>query len=159
MRSTYQVQKREDTVGQPRKSQQNIDPRAKCGYCDNTGHGKSASLGIRRKVCPAFNVTCKECGRKGHYDHVCRNKRAKGNFTSTGDTEGAVFDTLCSIQGFNDDTRHIQLAHHVFNDLLNRWERPNSDPQHPVSFSLTCHAYRTFGISLPKMLLVVTEAL
>jgi len=40
--------------------------RKKCGYCDRIHKPKS---------CPAYNSTCKACGKKGHWEVVCRSRK------------------------------------------------------------------------------------
>ena len=47
-----------------------------CSWCGNQGHGNFRDFEIRRKVCPAFNHTCKFCSKKGHYEKVCRERQA-----------------------------------------------------------------------------------
>ena len=39
----------------------------KCGFCGNAWHDSLSA-------CPARNITCKGCGRKGHFFRKCRNK-------------------------------------------------------------------------------------
>ena len=48
-----------------------------CSYCGNQGHSRGYE--IRKKYCPAFNHTCKECNIKHHYEKVCRGKQERSS--------------------------------------------------------------------------------
>ena len=50
----------------PPKNQDEIRP---CTGCGKKSHpGKS----LKRKDCPAFNINCRKCGIKGHFEDVCK---------------------------------------------------------------------------------------
>lgn len=56
----------------------------KCFFCGNDRH--------TRNVCPAKDVLCRSCGKKGHYQRVCKSKPSRGY------TNSIVFSpTLASI--------------------------------------------------------------
>jgi len=160
-RSTYQRQKQEKSNRQQKRT---IDPTAKCGHCGDTGHGEWASKSVRRDVCKAFLHTCKYCRNKGHFDKMCRSKPGDDQAHN----EGAVYDMLCMV-----DTKHqrkrqplrssrnstpMKLAHHVFNDIQDCWERRNSDPQPSISLTLQLDsdAYTSLGYKPPSITKSVT---
>ena len=43
-----------------------------CSNCGSKTH--SSMVSDRRKNCKAFNVSCRKCGKTGHYDTACRSK-------------------------------------------------------------------------------------
>ena len=45
-----------------------------CLWCGGTGHGRRASPDVREKQCPAYINVCDECGKKGHFNKMCRFK-------------------------------------------------------------------------------------
>ena len=87
VRSTYKrdVNRAVKTHNQSTRSENsNIRYRSGfCGWCGKKGHEKY-DLETRRRLCPAFDHSCKKCGRHGHYDSLCRGKSmAKFPNTST----------------------------------------------------------------------------
>ena len=131
-----------------------------CGYCGKNGHGKSAPVVIRKKSCTAFDHSCVHCGRRNHFDSMCRNKdnprrpRPSRNPTGTmdNDEEGAVFDALCTISTFGQHKgrRSINLDHHLYDNLCDRWVRQASKPQPFVQVNVAIHQtdYKDFGFTL-----------
>ncbi len=53
--------------GQGQQSGQQGENANKCGRCRHNTHQKD-------QVCPAKDVTCNSCEKKGHYESVCRTK-------------------------------------------------------------------------------------
>ena len=45
--------------------------RKQCYFCELTFHGVN-----NRKFCPAINVWCHKCNKKGHFSEVCQSKSA-----------------------------------------------------------------------------------
>ena len=63
----------------------------------NTGHGRNEGLGKntfkhRRETCPAFQTTCDNCSRKGHFTKLCRQAKVKRDSKGEHSNEGAVHD-------------------------------------------------------------------
>ena len=108
-----------------------------CGYCGKKGHGKSAPPGVRKKSCSAFDHKCIHCGLRNHFDHMCRKKeqsktsKSLTNTTDIDECEGAVFDTLCAVSTFGQHKgrRTLNLDHHLYDNLCDRWVRQPSKPQ------------------------------
>ena len=83
-----------------------------CSYCGKRGHGKSAPPKIRKSDCPAYGKTCDHCGRANHFEAVCRSKDKPRNPAPSSDgtreTEGAIFDALCTTTNLNRDrSKHV----------------------------------------------------
>jgi hypothetical protein len=56
----------------------------RCFFCGNDRHP--------RDICPAKDVVCRSCGKKGHYQRVCKSRPARGSTNSVVSTP-----TLASI--------------------------------------------------------------
>ncbi|KAK3731812.1 hypothetical protein QZH41_007627 [Actinostola sp. cb2023] len=108
-----------------------------CHYCGKHGHGNNSPTRIRKSECPAYGKTCDHCGRANHFAAVCQAKSQPGkrpsNFTSPSNlvTEGAIFDTLCTVTNSSQDQSvgAITLDHHLYNHLNDCWVRKTSQPQ------------------------------
>ena len=46
-------------------------PKSECIWCGRQSH--------ERRFCPAKDVTCNNCHKKGHYQSVCRSKKRNAN--------------------------------------------------------------------------------
>ena len=53
VKSQYKKKKGEKPINKPEQ----------CSYCGNRGHGKFSQLETRKKLCPAYNKKCKNCGK------------------------------------------------------------------------------------------------
>ena len=59
---------------------QKDESKEKCSYCGRIGHGKRASLDVRKENCKAYGVTCNKCSKVNHYKKQCVSKStASGN--------------------------------------------------------------------------------
>lgn len=56
------------STGQRTKEAYKAQMGRRCYGCGNSGHR------IKAEQCPARNVTCRYCGRKAHFEHVCEDK-------------------------------------------------------------------------------------
>lgn len=148
----------QNTYHKERKAVLNTKPDDICGYCGKKGHGKSASFGIRRKSCPAIHHTCTHCNKRAHFDSMCRSKKQapkhkplqnSASTTDIDECEGAVFDALCTITNFGQHKgRHtINLDHHLYNNVCDRWVRQSSkqQPYVKVSVSVNPDDYKVLG--------------
>ncbi|GFX64638.1 retrovirus-related Pol polyprotein from transposon opus [Trichonephila clavipes] len=56
----------------------------KCFFCGNDLHS--------RTLCPARDVTCRKCGKKGHYQRVCKSRpgRNSSNVVASSNTMAAI---------------------------------------------------------------------
>ncbi|GFV31464.1 putative retrovirus-related pol polyprotein from transposon opus [Trichonephila clavipes] len=56
----------------------------KCFFCGNDLHS--------RTLCPARDVTCRNCGKKGHYQRVCKSRsgRNSSNVVASSNTLAAI---------------------------------------------------------------------
>ncbi|KAK3754450.1 hypothetical protein QZH41_009233, partial [Actinostola sp. cb2023] len=92
---------------------------------------------LEKSECPAYGKTCDHCGRANHFAAICQAKSQPGkrpsNFTSPSNlvTEGAIFDTLCTVTNSSQDQSvgAITLDHHLYNHLNDCWVRKTSQPQ------------------------------
>jgi hypothetical protein len=90
----------------------------KCHYCGQYGHGKRAPPTIRKTTCPAFGKTCGHCGRPNHFDAVCQQKEKPKRppkvtpINPSADSEGAIFDSLCTTSNIPAATNKIKHPSH-----------------------------------------------
>ena len=140
------------------------------GGLGTVGHGRNAPPSVRKKACPAFQHSCKHCGRCSHFDDLCRNKdrpqRLPAHNTKTDqvntaeDCEGAVFDALCSIQtlGQHKGCSSVVLDHHVYDNLCDRWLLQASRPQPflNISVSVSQEDYQDLGLKLTRNIKPIT---
>lgn len=145
---------------------QQVTEAALCSYCGKSGHGKSASLTIRKKQCGAFGKVCSHCGLKNHLANVCRIK-AQG-FSKTRDSakvdnvdnnvddvnECPVWEELCGVNcnSFSQN-KSICLSHHIYKQMIDDWIKQPSQPQPSlvVTASTTEEDYTRLGYTpLPK---------
>lgn len=70
-----------------------------CSYCGKKGHGSRAPARIRKRECAAYGKTCQHCNIAHHFESMCRgkNKAKPGKPSFPDESEGAVFDSLCSL--------------------------------------------------------------
>ena len=145
--STYRKTKRaprNEGTGKP-------DP---CAYCGQTGHGPNAQAKVRRTQCPAYGHKCGHCDKFHHFESVCRGKGKPKTQPSglSGEHGGAVFDSLCTIQGPL-RPRGLPIDHHVYDNLSQTWHRKRSSPQPflNVTVKAVLGDYRALGykISFP----------
>ena len=115
-----------------------------CDYCGKQNHGNFKDPGIRRKVCPAFNHTCKFCNQKGHYERLCRKKQEPHPRQPTTslvsiDSQKSSFKSdehVGSIQQQSSniwDWQSIPIDHHLYDNLNQAWIKRKSQPQPMIS--------------------------
>ena len=122
-------------------------------YCGQRGHGKNAPSTVRRAECPAYGEPCGHCGKQNHFANVCRSKDKQRPTRPhpSGEVESAVFDSLCNATnsapqpGQNADA--IQLDHHQYHSLSERWVQKPSQPQPFLALTATTNPddYRALG--------------
>ena len=74
-------------VGTQYKSgdKQKDESKEKCSYCGRIGHGRRASLDIRKENCKAYGVTCNKCSKTYYYEKQCLSKStASANYLRLG---------------------------------------------------------------------------
>ena len=88
-----------DSINQTRSSQNRQSARATgsesasnpgCGYC-----GRQHEPG--RKNCPAANVTCNKCGKRGHFALVCRSRKTDNQVSSLEDEALSCFEVAYTL--------------------------------------------------------------
>ncbi|GFY23919.1 putative retrovirus-related pol polyprotein from transposon opus [Trichonephila clavipes] len=64
----------------------------KCFFCGNDFHS--------RTLCPARDVTCRKCGKKGHYQRVCKSRhgRNSSNVVASSNTLAAISGSTHCLQ-------------------------------------------------------------
>ena len=153
--SRYQHAKNDEV-----KQRKDGDANELCSYCNKRGHGKSAQTRIRRHDCPAYGTICDKCGRQNHFASVCRSK-SKNNrpqqpptpISKSRETEGAIFDSLCTTTSFSRPSKGvILLDHHLYCHLTDHWVRQPSKPQPFIRLTATAHPedYTALGYNPPK---------
>ena len=127
-----------------------------CSYCGKKGHGKKATLTIRKTACPAYATKCTKCGKNNHYTSLCLSSTAK---PTVQEESGAVFDHLCATSshitaasGHKQSTTKrnpLILSHHLFDDIQQSWTRRSSQPQPFIDIQITSsrNDYDTLGFS------------
>ena len=125
-------------------------------YCGKKGHGKKATLAIRKTACPAYATKCTKCGKNNHYTSLCLSSTAK---PTVQEESGAVFDHLCATSshitaasGHKQSTTKrnpLILSHHLFDDIQQSWTRRSSQPQPFIDLQITSsrNDYDTLGFS------------
>ena len=120
-----------------------------CGYCGESGHGRSAPLSLRQRACPAFGHRCGHCSRLHHTDRVCRNKQKarKTNTVAAADAHAGQlmaesqidpqpgFDALCSVTSVEslDGQLLLSLDHHLYDQMSDTWRKRHSQDQPTIS--------------------------
>ena len=115
-----------------------------CNYCGKAGHGKNATMKLRKKLCQAFGKKCSHCGLSNHFASVCRMKgyglvkskehSATVNNDSDTMTECPIWEELCSIRSSRQKLgKSLTLDHHVYTNMTNRWVKQSSKPQPFIS--------------------------
>ena len=142
------------------KHRKDGDTNEPCSYCNKRGHGKSAPTRIRRHDYPAYGTIFDKCGRQNHFASVCRSKgkptrpqKPTPPCGNTRETEGAVFDSLCTATslGNKPDKGVISLDHHLYCHLNDHWIRQPSKPQPFITLTATAHPedYTALGYNPP----------
>ncbi len=127
-----------------------------CSYCGKKGHGKSAPGRMRLKECPAYGHKCGHCNRDHHFEGVCRSKDnprvMKPSTPGTNDSEGAVFDTLCTITEQRYTGRSVAIDHHLYDNLSETWIRSSSKAQPFIHLNIRIlpEDYKALGFTLPS---------
>jgi len=125
--SSYRRHKNETLKGPRTDDNKPVDKSELCHYCGKKGHGSHSPAKYRKKECPGYGHTCVHCGKSNHLDHVCKNKHKPTKMES----EGAVFDSLCSLS-----TKSMSLDHHLYNHLSDTWIQKSSKPQPFVNLTI-----------------------
>ena len=144
----------------------------KCRWCARVGHGKRPNRETRQEKCKAFNSTCRQCNKIGHFEACCRSKGRepfdKNKASETFD-RNKVSGSANSVEVREDDkfeffnltapSRHHKmrtfkprtLAHHAVDDF-GRWlaRKPEPQPEGNVSVSVCRDGYNQLGIPEPK---------
>ena len=124
-----------------------------CSHCGKGGHGNGRNTRERIAKCPAYKHMCKKCGKRNHFEDVCRGsshqqytKREVAQdavFQDGGFFNEAIFDSesICAADSYepNISCNSIVLDHHIFNDLTNAWQKSRSSPQPCIPISITLH--------------------
>ena len=131
-----------------------IDQNEICSYCGKTGHGQKATPVIRKKSCDAYGHTCSHCKKRHHLEELCRSRsNAKPGYqASTEDDQGAVFDTLCTIDASDKGAAcNLILEHHIYNSLTDTWVKSASkrQPFIKVIVGIRQDDYTALGHRLP----------
>ncbi len=158
-RSQYRRHKQEDLKNRKQESKDKA-----CNYCGKRGHGKNAPPRIRKTTCPGYGKTCDHCHRQHHFDTVCRSKARSPTpppRNSTTETEGANFDSLCTLTGptHKNDQCTIALDNHLYNHLNDQWVRQPSKPQPLLTLTATVKPenYKALGFKLTDTRLKPTQ--
>ena len=147
----------ESTSSSYRKSKQtsqkqNQEP---CSYCGKKGHGRSAPGRIQRGECPAYGHRCQLCSRDHHLELVCQSKNKQNSSTDTlemDECEGAIVNSLCTIETLPHKTRHsIALDNQIYDQLSDTWINKGSKLQPYISLTakVALEDYSALGFRQP----------
>ncbi|KAJ8369166.1 hypothetical protein SKAU_G00091940 [Synaphobranchus kaupii] len=158
--SSYRRGKQQDarTRGGARPEKSTAKPEGVCIYCGEVGHGKTPQWRARRAECPGYGKKCRKCGRQNHLDKAClggRSTRPPSEETDgTCDEQTAAFVELCTVTVASADgeLRTLPLAHHLYDDMCDKWMKRASSPQPYVNLTLTNERedYKALGFDLLK---------
>ena len=127
--SSYRRHKNETLRGYHDDDRKTTDKSEQCYYCGKKGHGHRSLAKFRKKECPAYGHTCVHCGKTNHFDCVCKNKNKSTTKANANESEGAVFDSLCTVATDATFPKSMSLDHHLYNHLSDTWIRKSSKPQ------------------------------
>ena len=145
------------------QTEETVMDQGKCGWCARVGHGKRPNRETRQEKCKAFNSTCRQCNKIGHFEACCRSKgrkpfdknKASGSANSVEVRENDKFEFF----NLTAPSRHHKmrtfkprtLAHHAVDDF-GRWlaRKPEPQPEGNVSVSVCRDGYNQLGIPEPK---------
>ncbi|KAJ8349425.1 hypothetical protein SKAU_G00245550 [Synaphobranchus kaupii] len=158
--SSYRRGKQQDarTRGGARPEKSTAKPEGVCIYCGEVVHGKTPQWRARRAECPGYGKKCRKCGRQNHLDKAClggRSTRPPSEETDgTCDEQTAGFVELCTVTVASADgeLRTLPLAHHLYDDMCDKWMKRASSPQPYVNLTLTNERedYKALGFDLLK---------
>lgn len=159
--SSYRREKQQDTrtKGGVKPEKQKTKATEICMYCGEIGHGKTPKWTTRRAECPGYGKKCEKCGRQNHLDKVClgghRPARPPPEETDEIHSEQtAAFVELCTLTMTNskNEFRTLPLAHHLYDDMSDRWTKRMSSPQPYVNLTFTIERedYHALGFDLKK---------
>ncbi len=129
------------------------------------GHGKIPRWNTRQTECPAYGKKCGTCGRQNHIDKVCLGGRRPAKPPSEATNEiyseqTAAFVEPCTVSTDNnsDEPHTLPLAHHLYDNMSDRWLQRRSSPQPYVTLTLTNERedYQALGFDLRKSTRKVT---
>ena len=165
--SSYRRGKQQDarTRGGAKPEKPKAEPEGVCIYCGEVGHGKTPQWRSRRAECPGYGKKCRKCGRQNHLDRAClggRLTRPPSNETDEMcDEQTAAFVELCTVtvSSADGELRTLPLAHHLYDDMCDKWEKRASSPQPYVNLTLTNERedYEALGFDLRKRTRAVTR--
>lgn len=165
--SSYRRGKQQDvrTRGGTALKQSRAKPEGTCIYCGGVGHGKTPQWHTRRTECPGYGKTCRKCNRQNHLEKVCQGGRlarppSEETDGAYDEQQTAAFDELCtlSVTSAGEKLRTLPLAHHLYDDMCDKWTRRPSNPQPYLSLTLSVKRedYKALGLDLQKSTRTVT---
>ena len=111
----------------PKGDKKEIRP---CTGCGKTAHpGKS----LKRKDCPAFNVNCRKCGIKGHFDDVCKKSIDNNDDTSSSLAQigdGTISTMFTQVNGSNDSKNTLKNR----SAAMKRSKQESGEKDHQLDF-------------------------
>lgn len=164
--SSYRRGRQQDvrTKGSTRLEKLEAKPEGTCIYCGEMGHGKTPQWSTRRTECTGYGKKCRKCGRQNHIEKVCLGSRSAAQppvgTDGAYDEQTAAVAELCTLTMANaaDEPRTLPLAHHLYDDMCDKWVKRASNPQPYISLTLTTvrEDYRALGFDLQKHTRAVT---
>lgn len=173
--SSYRRQQRPPRPTPPATGPPTPSPSTACGYCGQHGHAMDRQT--RLTNCPAYGHTCSRCGKPHHFEHMCRSQlntrrlgvgrgappqpaqanrhRTRDSVTAVTETGSDTFETLCSVSTATPgsrDTSEILIEHHVYNSLLDCWEKRPSAPQPTVRVFASHYPCDTRALGITSVL-------
>lgn len=141
---------------------------ATCYFCGSTGHGRMPNRDEREANCPAWNVTCDYCKKKGHMSSVCRAARQDQNSpkptnvpavgampTESPTVNVPSFCNLASIPGVQQSSGTWKLGHVEWAEERGWYKtEPTAMPKIPLDIEVMCSEHHSLH---PQSLITETS--
>ena len=117
-------------LSQHKKQKQNRQADARvlnesCAHCGEFGHGYSASVEVRKALCPAFGKQCEKCNFNNHYTSLCKKQRG-------GKANALDLEDRSSKASSGSESENEIGAFGFFNTLKTKGEASSSPPPSSV---------------------------
>ena len=102
--SSYRKSQKQEKLSADKASPVTPANKQPCTYCGR--HGHSSQRSVRKQFCPAYNHVCSKCGKRHHFENVCRSSQ-RTNASGIDDEASTLFQSFCGIS-MDCKIEHIQ---------------------------------------------------